>query len=111
MISDRRLLDHHMRVRTAKSKRAYAGSSFAGALTPVHTIARDLHRNGVPRDARAWIVVKCKCGGMRPCCSAKTTLISPATPAADSRWPMFVLTEPMRGLVPDRDLHTQTQSL
>ncbi len=38
---------------------------------------------------------KCRCGGISPCWSASTTLISPAMPAADSRWPMLVLTEPI----------------
>ena len=37
---------------------------------------------------------KCRCGGIAPCCSASTTLIRPAMPAAASRWPMLVLTEP-----------------
>ena len=39
-------------------------------------------------------VSKCRCGGTRSCRSARTTLMRPATPAAASRWPMFVLTEP-----------------
>ncbi len=40
-------------------------------------------------------VCRCRCAGSSPCCSARTTLISPAMPAAASRWPMFVLTDPM----------------
>ena len=39
-------------------------------------------------------VFRCRCGGIWPCRSISTTLISPAMPAALSRWPMLVLTEP-----------------
>ncbi len=37
---------------------------------------------------------KCRLGGSCRCSRASTVLISPATPAAASRWPMFPLTEP-----------------
>ena len=40
-------------------------------------------------------VLTCRCRGMRRCCIARTTLISPAIPAAASRWPTLVLTDPM----------------
>ena len=42
-----------------------------------------------------WASSKCRLGGSSPCLSASAALISPATPAAASRWPMLVLTEPM----------------
>ena len=38
---------------------------------------------------------KCRLGGIWRCRSATTVLIRLATPAAVSRWPMFVLTEPI----------------
>ena len=61
------------------------------------------HRSGTTAFARSseisgLTVCRCRCGGTWRCCSASTTLISPATPAADSAWPMFVLTEPSRNL-------------
>ena len=37
---------------------------------------------------------KLRCLGIIPCFIESITLIRPATPAADSRWPMFVLTVP-----------------
>ena len=36
------------------------------------------------------------CGGIDFSCIASTTFINPATPAADSRCPMFGLNEPIR---------------
>ncbi|CEZ57122.1 Uncharacterised protein [Mycobacterium tuberculosis] len=45
--------------------------------------------------------VKCKLRGMCPRCTASTALMNPATPAAASRWPMLVLTDPnAHGLSP-----------
>ena len=41
-------------------------------------------------------VLKWRCLGMTPLFIASSTLMTPATPAADSRWPMFVFTEPIR---------------
>src|SRR6185369_708604 len=37
---------------------------------------------------------KCSDGGSCLCCSASAVLISPVTPAAASRWPTFVFTDP-----------------
>ena len=39
--------------------------------------------------------LKFKCLGMASWCSDNTTLMKPATPAAASRWPILVLTEPI----------------
>ena len=39
---------------------------------------------------------KWRCLGITPRFSTKAALITPATPAADSRWPILVFTEPMR---------------
>ena len=38
---------------------------------------------------------KCRCLGITPCFMASITLTNPATPAAGSRWPTFVFTDPM----------------
>ena len=38
---------------------------------------------------------KCRLCGSTSCCSDNTTLIRPATPDADSRWPMLVFTDPI----------------
>ena len=38
---------------------------------------------------------KCRFCGSIPCCNDNTTLIRPAIPAADSRWPMLVFAEPI----------------
>ena len=38
---------------------------------------------------------KCRCFGITPRLIASTALIRPATPAAGSRWPIFVFTEPI----------------
>ncbi len=37
---------------------------------------------------------KCRLGGIRPWCRARTVLMRPAIPAAASRWPRFVFAEP-----------------
>ncbi len=46
----------------------------------------------------AWIAgfqrLKCRLGGMSPCWRQSTALIRPTTPAAGSRCPRFVLTDP-----------------
>ena len=39
---------------------------------------------------------KCKCLGIVRCCIESATLITLATPAAGSRWPIFVFTDPIR---------------
>ena len=53
-------------------------------------------RQLVPGDVRARRPRNGGAAGSRRCCSDSTTLISPAIPAAASRWPMFVFTEPRR---------------
>ena len=46
-----------------------------------------------------WIwglgVRKCRCAGIVRCCRDDTSLMSPVTPAAASRWPRFVFAEPI----------------
>ena len=55
--------------------------------------ASRLERRVRHRDVRVELS-KCRCGGTSSCSRHSTTLIRPATPAAASRWPMLVLTEP-----------------
>ncbi|AIB15566.1 hypothetical protein ABAZ39_27240 (plasmid) [Azospirillum argentinense] len=40
-------------------------------------------------------VSACSVGTSSPCRICSSTLVSPAMPAADSRWPMLDLTDPM----------------
>ncbi|KYF86669.1 hypothetical protein BE20_28320 [Sorangium cellulosum] len=52
--------------------------------------------NGVPSsEIRGFSVWKCRCLGISSWRSESATLMNPATPAAASRWPMFV-TEPIQ---------------
>ncbi len=41
------------------------------------------------------ILRRCRCGGISPLARERTSLSNPATPAADSRWPILVLTDPI----------------
>ena len=49
----------------------------------------------LPRLMRGLQFLKCKLWGMVWCFMASSTLITPATPAAASKCPQLVLTEPM----------------
>ena len=91
----RRLLDDDVRVRAAEAERADAGERAAArrAATAVGR-GRDVERQCRPAGSAGSACSKCRCGGICSCCSASTTLIRPAMPAAASRWPMLVLTEP-----------------
>ena len=71
---------------------ARRGRAPRGQARPLRVDARPGSRPRRCAGSASW---KCRCGGMRSCCSDSTTLISPATPAAASRWPMLVLTEPI----------------
>nr|WP_262414574.1 hypothetical protein [Streptomyces sp. ST1015] len=52
---------------------------------------------GAPDQSKSGLGVSwCRLAGTTPCSSARTALISPATPAAASRWPTLVFTEPTR---------------
>jgi hypothetical protein len=54
-----------------------------------------LTKNGLSSSSHAGLArLKCSVGGISPCRRAWTALISPATPAAASRCPTFVFTEP-----------------
>ena len=62
-----------------------------------HGVARRRHvdRQLVPRRCAGSARRSAGAAGSRRAASASTTLISPAMPAAASRWPMFVFTEPI----------------
>ena len=57
-------------------------------------LGRDLRRGAPPRRCAGWARGSAGAAGSRPCSSITTSLISPAMPAAASRWPRLVLTEP-----------------
>ena len=71
---------------------ARRGPPFAG---PVGAAGRS-RRTGCPRSRSPGSASRSAgSAGSRRCSSASTVLIRPATPAAASRWPMLVLTEPI----------------
>ena len=60
-----------------------------------------------PMGCADWASRSADARGISACCSASTTLIRPATPAAASRWPMFVLTEPISSGSLDASLRSE----
>ena len=61
-----------------------------------HAVGSAVTRTGSRSQSRFGLGSrKCRWRGITPRCMASTTLISPAIPAADSRWPTLVLTEPI----------------
>ena len=69
------------------ARRRPAGHALRAVTTATGSVAHAMCGLGLRR---------CRCGGISSCWSESTTLIRPATPAAASRWPMLVLTDPMR---------------
>ena len=91
----RRLLEHHVRVGAADAERADAG---ARAAARRRSTARSsaLTKNGLSSKSSCGIG-RARSEARRDlprARSASTALIRPATPAAASRWPMLVFTEP-----------------
>ena len=67
------------------------------ACPPGHSsISRTTSRPSSASGMSGWGRVKFRLGGSIPWCAANATLTRPATPAAASRWPMFVFTDPVR---------------
>ncbi len=67
-----------------------------GALPASQSASRELTKNGLAaKSISGFGSSKWRLGGIFPWRSISTVLIRPATPAAASRWPMLVLTEPM----------------
>ncbi len=63
---------------------------------PAQSRRRSFTKNGLAAKSICGLGVrKCRVGGSCPWCSDSTVLIRPAMPAASSRWPMLVLTEPI----------------
>ena len=87
---------HDVRVGAAEAERADAGDARPAAALATASPSSAPRPAARPRGCAGSASRKCRCGGICSCCSASTTLISPAMPAAASRWPMFVLTEPMQ---------------
>ena len=92
----RRLLQHDVRVGAADAERADAGAARRPSRA-ARAAARSSTKNGLARKSICGFgALKCRLGGqLAGARSASTVLISPATPAAASRWPMLVLTEPI----------------
>ena len=71
-------------------------------LTPARRGARaatsrsSISRRTAVRDVEPGSALGVQAGRDARCCRESAALIRPATPAAASRWPMLVLTEPMR---------------
>ena len=90
-----RLLHDDVCVRAAEAERADARDALAVPARPGLALGRDFDRQVRPTECSGLSVWQWRCGGISSCCSASTTLIRPAMPAAASRWPMLVLTEPI----------------
>ena len=89
----RGLLEHDVRVGAADAERAHPRAARAvrgPRFGSGRHAERAVSRVPAPGSAR----VKCTVGGIVWRCSASTVLISPATPAAMSRWPTLPFTEP-----------------
>ena len=78
------------RSRTSSRRRCAA----AAPRRPRRQLASARRPRRSQRDVRVRLVRSAGAAGSARCCSASTTLIRPAMPAAASRWPMFVFTEP-----------------
>ena len=67
-----------------------------GESPSLHALSFVLTKKGLlAKSMFGFSFSKCRLGGSCLCLSVCTVLIKPATPAAASRCPMFVLTEPM----------------
>ena len=88
------LFQHHMSIGAAEAERTDARQCRAGLRRP--WTERGLHPQWEldRKEYAGWASRKCRLGGISRCWSASATLIRPAMPAAASRWPILVLTEP-----------------
>ena len=95
------LLHHHMRIRPTETERRHPRPP----RTPDrgHGVASVGTKNRVEDASIAGFHrVKCRFGGMYPRCTANTALIKPAIPAAASKWPKLVFTDPSAHGAPAR---------
>ena len=80
-------------IRATESERVYAGQAFA-VRSETARARRHAQFQFFEIDVRIRFR-KCRLAGICPCLRTSIALRSPATPAAVSRWPRFVFTEPM----------------
>src|SRR6201999_1353795 len=59
------------------------------------TVFRATRRLAASQGIAGFGVSHCKAAGINPCRRVSAALITPTTPAAPSRWPMFDFTEPI----------------
>ena len=88
-------LQHHVGVRARPAEPAHARPGRTlGVVRPRRGGRRHLERQPLPVDFRSRDP-EMEVPGNHPRFMASTVLMTPATPAAASRWPMLVLTEPI----------------
>ena len=92
-LEDRRLLEHDVGVGAADAERADAGPPRRRAR-PAGKLRVDEERTVAPIDLRS-AALEVQARRISRCSSASAVLMSPATPAAASRWPMLVFTDPI----------------
>ena len=92
----RRLLEHDVGVGAADAERAHAGAP-RGSVRPVPRLQPAAHaeRAGVEVDLGVRPLEVQRRRHSRDARAPATVLISPATPAAASRWPTLLFTEPI----------------
>ena len=83
-----------MGIGAAKAERAESGDPPPVHGLPGGPLGRYPDRQFGPGYERVWSA-EVQVGGISPCCKAKTTFNRPAIPAAASRWPRLVFTEPI----------------
>ena len=89
-----RLLEDDVRVGAAEPEGADAGDAPAARCAATAPLRSESGAAATTQAMWGFGSLKCRCGGIASCCRESTTLMSPAIPAAASRCPMFVLTEP-----------------
>ena len=91
----RRLFQDHVRVGPPDAEGAHSGHPGLPVRLPLPKLACSRRRGSFAKSILGFGRSKCRLGGICPCFSASTVLARAATPAARSRWPKLVLTEPM----------------
>ena len=86
--------EHDVRVRAADAERADACPARPRRRSAIRS-ARVYVERVFAKSICGFGALKLRLGGICRCSSASTVLMRPATPAAASRWPMFVFTEPI----------------
>ena len=94
MRTARGLLEDDVRVGAAEAERVHARAGRPGGAGPGLQAARRSCSGRASRSTWGLGREKLRLAGIARWCRASAALIRPATPAAASRWPMFVFTEP-----------------